>query len=70
MFLLRDKMIMQGEKRETSAQTCNETMLTRQVEGFWISYLAALSHGQNKTLVILSGINFPIVNFNFNYSLL
>ena len=42
MFLLRDKMIMQGEKRETSTQTSNETMLTRQVEGFCISYLAAL----------------------------
>ena len=42
MFLLRDKMIMQGEKRETSTQPCNETMLTRQVEGFCILYLAAL----------------------------
>ena len=27
MFLLRFKLIMQGEKRETSTKTCNETML-------------------------------------------
>ena len=27
MFLLRVKLIMQGEKRDTSIQTCNETML-------------------------------------------
>ena len=43
MLLLRHKMIMQGEKRETSTQTCNETMLTRQVEGFCISHLAAFT---------------------------
>ena len=42
MFLLRVKLIMPGEKRETLTKTCNETMLTRQVEGFRISYLAAL----------------------------
>ena len=27
MFLLRDKLIMLSEKRETSTKTCNETML-------------------------------------------
>ena len=27
MFLLRDKLSAQGEKRETSTKTCNETML-------------------------------------------
>ena len=27
MFLLRDESITQGEKRETSTKTCNETML-------------------------------------------
>ena len=27
VFLLRDKLIKQGEKRETSGKTCNETML-------------------------------------------
>ena len=43
MFLLRDKMIMQGEKREKSTQTCNETMLARQVEDFCVSYLAAFN---------------------------
>ena len=26
-FLLRDKLITEGEKRETSTKTCNETML-------------------------------------------
>ena len=55
MFLLRDKMIMQGEKRETSTQTCNEAMLTRQVEGFCISYLAAFNYGARAPL--LSALN-------------
>ena len=34
MFLLRDKLIMQGEKRETSTQTCNETMLRAKLRVF------------------------------------
>ena len=41
MFLLRDKLIMQGEKRETSNQTCNETMLRAKFRFFCISYFAA-----------------------------
>jgi len=44
MFLLRDKLITHGKKRETSTKTCNEAMLRdklRQAEGFCISYLAA-----------------------------
>ena len=41
MFLLRDKLIMQGEKRETSTQTCNETMFCAKLRGFCISYFAA-----------------------------
>ena len=38
------KLIKQGEKREISTKICNETMhVARQVEGFCISYFAALS---------------------------
>ena len=43
MFVLRDKFITQGEKRETetSTKTCNETITVAwQVEGFCISYFA------------------------------
>ena len=34
MFLLRVKLIMQGEKRETSTKTCNETMLRDKLRVF------------------------------------
>ena len=34
MFLLRVKLITQGEKRETSAKTCNETMLRDKLKVF------------------------------------
>ena len=34
MFLLRFKLIMQGEKRETSTKTCNETMLRDKLRVF------------------------------------
>ena len=34
MFLLRDKLMAQGEKRETSAKTCNETMLRDKLRVF------------------------------------
>ena len=34
MFLLRDKLIMHGEKRETSTKTCNETMLRKKSRVF------------------------------------
>jgi len=34
MFLLRDKLIMHGEKRETSTKTCNETMLRDKLRVF------------------------------------
>ena len=34
MLLLCDKLIMQGEKRETSTQTCNETMLRAKLRVF------------------------------------
>ena len=42
MFLLRDKLITQGEKRETSTKTCNETILCNKLREFCISYFAAL----------------------------
>ena len=34
MFLLRDKLITQGEKWETSTKTCNETMLRDKLRVF------------------------------------
>ena len=44
MFLLRDKLITLGEKRETSTQNLLRNTVARRVEGFCISYFAALSH--------------------------
>ena len=47
-FLLRIKLIMQGEKRETSTKQRNN--VARQVEGFCISYFAALKYsGSDQT---------------------
>ena len=44
MFLLRDKLITQGEKRETpSTQNLQRNNVARQVKGFCISYFAAFS---------------------------
>ena len=34
MFLLRDKLIMRGEKRETLTKTCNKTMLHNKLKVF------------------------------------
>ena len=34
MFWLRDKLITEGEKRETSTKTCNETMLRNKLKVF------------------------------------
>ena len=34
MFLLRDKLITESEKRETSTKTCNETMLRDKLRVF------------------------------------
>jgi len=34
MFLLRIKLIMQGEKRETSTKTCNETIMRDKLRVF------------------------------------
>ena len=34
MFLLRDKLITHGEKRETQTKTCNETMLRAKLTAF------------------------------------
>ena len=52
MFLLRVKLITQGEKRETSTKTCNETMLRDKLRVF-VSRIspplvtsAAYTHGQ------------------------
>ena len=40
MFLLREKFVTQGEKRETSTQNLQWNNVSRQVEGFCISYFA------------------------------
>jgi len=42
MFLLRDKLITQGEKRKTSTQNLQRNNVMEQVEGLCISYFAAL----------------------------
>ena len=34
MVLLRDKLITQGERRETSTKTCSETMLRNKLKVF------------------------------------
>ena len=50
MFLLRIKLIMQGEKRETDIdQNLQRNNVARQVEGFCISYFAAFSRGRNNS---------------------
>ena len=41
-LLLRDRLIMQGEKCKTSIQKFQRNNVARQVEGFCISYFAAL----------------------------
>ena len=43
MFLLRDKLITRGEKRETSTQRLQRNNVATHVEGFCISYFAALT---------------------------
>ena len=57
MFLLRFKLIMQSEKRETSTRTCNNVV--RQVEGFCISYFAAFNFDTSQ-LVSLSEVFFCV----------
>ena len=41
MFLVRDKLIMKGEKHETLTQILQRDNVARQVEGFCILYFAA-----------------------------
>ena len=43
MFLLRNKLIMQGEKRETSTKNLKRNNVARQVWGFCIPYFAAFN---------------------------
>ena len=50
MFLLRVKLITQGEKRETSTKTCNETMLRAKLRVFCTSYFAAFIEGGARLL--------------------
>ena len=43
MFLLRVKLITQGEKRETMTKNLQRNNVARQVEGFCISYFATFT---------------------------
>ena len=51
MFLLRNKLITQSEKRETSTKTCNETMLRVKLGFFLISYFAAFTLSKNRHIL-------------------
>ena len=53
MFLVRDKLITQGEKRETSTQDLKRNNVARRAEGICISYFAAF---------ICNGSNLPDVH--------
>ena len=65
MFLLRDKLIVQGEKRETSTQTCNETMLRTKFRVFCISYFAAFNHWTTTSLTARMSFLLNVHNFVF-----
>ena len=43
MFLLRNKLIMHGEKKGNIDQNLQRNNVARQIEGFCISYFAAFS---------------------------
>ena len=43
MFLLRDKLITQGENQEALTKNWQRNNVARQVEGFCISYFAAFT---------------------------
>ena len=70
MFLLRDKLIMQGEKRETSTQTCNETMLRAKLRVF-VSRISPPLYDRAKlyfevtfsSTVAVVDLKFPIVKY-------
>jgi len=51
MFPLQLKLIMQGEKREISTKTCNETMLRDKLMVL-ISYFAALKGLKSRTMAV------------------
>ena len=47
MFLVRDKLIMQGEKCETSTQNLQRNNVARQVEGIISQPLSVMGHFQD-----------------------
>ena len=67
MFLLRVKLITQGEKRETSTKTCNETMLRDKLRVF-VSRISPPLHtnsfAEKKVLSLLWPTNFISQNGN------
>ena len=54
ILLLRDRLIMQGEKRGTLTQNLQQNNVAGQVEGFCISHFAALSAERNIKIWFLS----------------
>ena len=50
MFLLRDRLITQGEKRGTSTKNLKRNNVARQVESFCIPYFAASTQHSIKTV--------------------
>ena len=62
MFLLRDKVITQDEKRETSIQNLQRNNVARQVEGFCISYFAAFNELSKHAAHIWRQVTHILVN--------
>ena len=60
MFLLQVKLITQGEKRETSNKTCNETMLHDKL-GVFVSHISPLLITQELQYIKVYGQSSGIV---------
>jgi len=56
IFLLRVKLIPQGEKRETSTKTYNETMLGDKLRGFVCAFRRLYSY-----LALASAFSLPVL---------
>ena len=57
MFLLRNKLITQGEKRETSTKTCNETMLRDKLRVFVSRISPPLIGIDSFTIIFLGSVS-------------
>ena len=74
MFLLRDKLIMQGEKRETLIKTCNETMCCAKLRVFVsrispplsnLSVCQVVAYGRLKTEENFKLLALKVVTFTY-----